>query len=379
MHFRTCSVRPTATMRRWSLPVSAAHRLSRSSLYGERRPRGGYGVQNSFGQLLTSCEGRISAPGIGEGRNLLIGQDGTDAVPLRSNEKQQIIEMLKRMTAPAGCRVRTSSFLRGAQDIPREVDVVVECDVDGQVFTQSFEVLGKSRPATLEWVEQMIQKHAELPTDRLFLVSWSGFSKNAMAVAKSRPGVIPVVPLTIEHGRSSDDFAMYFDQAVVAMQGYAVFADGPNGERIQIQISSSAMICTEDGAQVGAPEYVARTILDLPRVGALILDSYAADLDVSKQPIAILTLSFAHASLFVHDELASERTRVAALGVAAAVTHSTERVEMVVREFAKHRFKHGKATLHGLPVVIVAALDQALATTAVQIQHAKGLQSKRNA
>jgi hypothetical protein len=47
--------------------------------------------------------------------------------------------------------------------------------VDGHLFTQSFEIVGRSRPMDLGWVEQTIAKHQSLPTDRLLLVSFAGY------------------------------------------------------------------------------------------------------------------------------------------------------------------------------------------------------------
>ena len=41
------------------------------------------------------------------------------------------------------------------------------------------------RPQTVEWVESMHGKHQSLPTNRLVLVSRSGFTKEAIEKAKS--------------------------------------------------------------------------------------------------------------------------------------------------------------------------------------------------
>jgi hypothetical protein len=124
-------------------------------------------------------------------------------MPQRTNEKQQVIEMLKTMLAPHGCTVTPSKLLLDSQlQATREVDVVAETVIDGQVFTQSFEVVDRSRRSDLPWVESMLQKHKNLPTDRLYLVSWSGFTKDAFRLAATSPRTIPVV--VKPDGRSGD-------------------------------------------------------------------------------------------------------------------------------------------------------------------------------
>jgi len=78
-------------------------------------------------------------------------------VPPRTNEEQQLIEMVKRLLAPEGSRVTASRMLVDSQlKIEREVDVVVEHDFDGDTFVQSFEVTAKGRPADISWVEQIV-------------------------------------------------------------------------------------------------------------------------------------------------------------------------------------------------------------------------------
>ena len=47
----------------------------------------------------------------------------------------------------------------------------------------------------------MIEKHRGLPTSRLFLVSWSGFSRNAKAAASVEPGVVLVPVIAEPSGR----------------------------------------------------------------------------------------------------------------------------------------------------------------------------------
>jgi hypothetical protein len=80
----------------------------------------------------------------------------------------------------------------------REVDVVAEYDVDGDTFTQGFEVTSTTRPADVTWVEQLLRKRENLPTDRLVLVSWGGFTSTARALADVNPRVLLVTPRLVD-------------------------------------------------------------------------------------------------------------------------------------------------------------------------------------
>lgn len=67
----------------------------------------------------------------------------------------------------------------------REVDVCIESTVGGHPVVVSVECRDHGRPADVSWVEQMKAKHEHLATNALVLVSRSGFTKEASAVAKA--------------------------------------------------------------------------------------------------------------------------------------------------------------------------------------------------
>jgi hypothetical protein len=102
----------------------------------------------------------------------------------------------------AGAEVQESAFLPNRlTGQRREVDVVIRGTVGGYPLTVSVEARSAMRRADAPWVESMIGKHQELPTDKLILVSRAGFTDQARELA-TRSGVIPVSPKDI----SADDF-----------------------------------------------------------------------------------------------------------------------------------------------------------------------------
>lgn len=64
-----------------------------------------------------------------------------------------------------------------------EVDIVIDTTVSGYPISVAIECISESRPATVEWVNEMKGKHDSLPSDKLVLVSQSGFTANARGKA----------------------------------------------------------------------------------------------------------------------------------------------------------------------------------------------------
>jgi hypothetical protein len=68
---------------------------------------------------------------------------------------------------------------------PVEVDVVIEAETGTIPMIIGIECTAMGRAATVEWVREMIGKHQDLPTDKLVLVSQSGFSTEAEGLART--------------------------------------------------------------------------------------------------------------------------------------------------------------------------------------------------
>lgn len=108
---------------------------------------------------------------------------------MRSTPFHAIVRLVRQQLAQPGVTVTESKFLRDTVlGIEREVDIVVEGEFDGEPMVISIEVIERGRSATLSWVQEMIAKHRGLPTNRLLLVSKSGFTRNALAAVGREAG-----------------------------------------------------------------------------------------------------------------------------------------------------------------------------------------------
>ncbi|MEM9033342.1 MAG: hypothetical protein AAGD18_02020 [Actinomycetota bacterium] len=112
-------------------------------------------------------------------------------MPARSNKQQAVVYYVKEHLASAGAIVTESKLLLdGDSGKAREVDVVVEYTVGDDPITISIEVIAWARRASVTWVEAMLSKHARMPTNRLVLVSWSGFSPAALEKVARQGGQV---------------------------------------------------------------------------------------------------------------------------------------------------------------------------------------------
>lgn len=100
-------------------------------------------------------------------------------MPKRTNAFQKLVFHLKQVMA-GNARVVESAMLRDRiTDTQREVDVCVFCSVAGHEVCVAFECTDSARPVDVTWVEKMLAKHRDLPTDHLVLIAASGASEAA--------------------------------------------------------------------------------------------------------------------------------------------------------------------------------------------------------
>jgi hypothetical protein len=125
-------------------------------------------------------------------------------MPKRTNLFQEVVEILHRHMAgdaPVEASAMLPSQKTGAL---REVDVVIRAKQAGHDVIVSVEAMARSRKADRQWVEQMVAKHADLPTSKLVLVSEKGFTKDARRAAFA-DNAVPLAPEDIRSGNPEED------------------------------------------------------------------------------------------------------------------------------------------------------------------------------
>lgn len=105
-------------------------------------------------------------------------------MPKRSNEFQKLIFLFKQQVSENS--VVTESKMLSDRDTgtKREVDICIESSISNHKILISIECTDSHRPANITWVEQQKSKHERLPTNMLVLISKSGFTPEALKIAK---------------------------------------------------------------------------------------------------------------------------------------------------------------------------------------------------
>lgn len=130
----------------------------------------------------------------------LITQRAKTSMPPRTNALQRLITLLTA-TLAGHAQVTESAMLKDrVTSEPREVDVLVSATTATYTVNLGIEVIAWARPADTPWIEKMRAKHENLPTDKLILVSESGFS----APAKKKAEFYGIETLTIDEACEAD-------------------------------------------------------------------------------------------------------------------------------------------------------------------------------
>ena len=112
-------------------------------------------------------------------------------MPKRSNLEQAVIYEVERRFASDELEVTQSEeLLDHDSGKPREVDIVMTSKVGGFPVVVSMEITAPKRKSSVTWVESMLSKHSRMPTAKLILVSWSGFSEAAMTKIAAQGGTV---------------------------------------------------------------------------------------------------------------------------------------------------------------------------------------------
>jgi hypothetical protein len=112
-------------------------------------------------------------------------------VPKRSNTFQKVIYLVKSHMADGVTESTELTDLVTGE--PREVDVVIEGEIAGEALIVGIECRDHKRAQAVGWVDEMRGKHEHLPTNRLVLVSSSGFTRQARNSAE-KANVVTVTP-----------------------------------------------------------------------------------------------------------------------------------------------------------------------------------------
>jgi hypothetical protein len=125
-------------------------------------------------------------------------------MPKRSNEFQRLVYLV-RLNLAEGATVTESKMMRDRLTKRfREVDVVIQGKVGSQPVVVCIECRDHKRVTDVTWVDMMKTKHDRLNTNALLLASASGFTKEAVDVARK----YGIELITLENQETADFASM---------------------------------------------------------------------------------------------------------------------------------------------------------------------------
>jgi len=105
-------------------------------------------------------------------------------MPRRTNPFQSLIYLIQSQLAEDATVTESEMLVDKDTGDLVEVDIVVRSIIGEIPVVLGIECTAKTRPATIEWIREMIGKHEGLPIDKTILVSKSGYTKQALQKAK---------------------------------------------------------------------------------------------------------------------------------------------------------------------------------------------------
>jgi hypothetical protein len=122
-------------------------------------------------------------------------------LPRRSNDFQELIRFLETQLAPEGATVTESVMLEPLDGgDPVEVDVLLKAPIGHHDLRVAIECRDHSRPASVEWINELAGRYAALPVDRVVAVSRKGFTRGA----RHRANGTKVHIFTLKEARETD-------------------------------------------------------------------------------------------------------------------------------------------------------------------------------
>jgi hypothetical protein len=186
-------------------------------------------------------------------------------VPKRTNLFQDVVAIIHEHLAGDAVKEESAMLTNRLTGEQREVDVVLRAKVAGHETVIAVEATSGSSPVTAPWVESMVGRHANLPTDRLVLVSESGFTKQARKLAEAE-NVATITPEDI----SGDDPAAEIMKAFPSLkpktvelnvEPVKVAVTRPDGSRVWFKAPEDMDLVLDDGETIWSIErYVVNEI-----------------------------------------------------------------------------------------------------------------------
>jgi hypothetical protein len=290
-------------------------------------------------------------------------------VPKRTNLFQDVVGIIYEHLAGDAVKEESAMLVNSRTGEEREVDVVLRSTIAGHETVIAIEAAGRTRKAAADWVEQMIGKHKNLPTDKVVLVAEAGFTEQARTLAEAEN----MVALTPEDVRG-DDPAAEIVRAIPALWPKTVqlkleppamvYVTRPDDSRVRFKAPDQMDLMLDDGKTVWSLErYVLDDIdaslddlaetLDLVNVG----EDTERTLDVEFHPPFVLDGHETGLSARFESEGRSELYAIDKIVLSATAKITVSEIKLTHKRLAALdvTYAYGEGTFQGLPALAVVS------------------------
>ncbi|WP_433211037.1 hypothetical protein ACQP00_49735 [Dactylosporangium sp. CS-047395] len=236
----------------------------------------------------------------------------------------------------------------------REVDIVVEAKADGDHVVISLEVNQRGRPASVEWVEQQIDKHRRLPTNKLVLVSRAGFSRRALTRVGLEEGKVEALqPEIVEVDGEPVVKRLYVDSINYQPTRCTLHVHGDDGAIVAVPGQPDADIYDPSGVLLGPLAFLAREAAYLEPVGKWL--GVEAHHRPDRDDLKAFELELAIGGLGYHLKRIETDTLhlIVRLGIRGDFTFAQDEVVLTMARLGGRLYGAGEASFVGRPVVWV--------------------------
>lgn len=292
-------------------------------------------------------------------------------MPKRSNDFQKLIYLIHHQLA-GDAIVTESKFLydREAQK-DREVDIVIETEVGGHSIIISIECQGRGRIADIEWVEQMQSKHKSLPTNKLILVSKSGFTEAARTKAKSND----IETMTMGQATRADWNLLVGKTSSIQVEKWGIEPAGciailePGDDQLdRLQIDLDQQLYTEADNDIA--------VVTVREAIGIIIDIYAEHIlqrmqgtDLNKDTYAIFKMGFPVPNGTFFIDTSNIRRKISSLIIIGHSNRETELVDLEEGSFGSAQIAFGKTkAIDEKSLITIVEREDGPNTAAIMLQ-----------
>ncbi|HZS62231.1 MAG TPA: hypothetical protein VFA43_23380 [Gemmatimonadaceae bacterium] len=184
----------------------------------------------------------------------LYGALGADPVTKQSNDFQRFVGIIERLAAPETAKVDEPAELSEKGGLKREVDVIIEDNIDGILVRAAVECRDRTRPGTIQWIDELFGKYYMFRADgivqKVVAVSSSGFTKDAI----KRAADYGITALTVKEALDQDWEQFGLAKLFVRLFGYEAYLgetrleyDRALNESVDEAGAADWLICEQDG------------------------------------------------------------------------------------------------------------------------------------